>query len=39
MLSVVGIGGEGMLLDMNRLVVEYEVSHEVVEKVDWSVDD
>ena len=34
-LCVVGMGGEGILIDRDRMVFEYEVSHEVVEKVDW----
>ena len=39
MLCVVGTGGEEMILDMDKSVVECEVSHEVMEKVYWSVDD
>ena len=38
-LCVVGAGGKGMILDMDKSVVECEVSHEVMEKVYWSVDD
>ena len=32
---VEGMGDEKMLLDMDRSVVECELFHEVVEKVDW----
>lgn len=39
MLSVDGIGGEGMRRDKDISVVECEVCHEVVDKVNLSVED
>lgn len=38
-LFVVGMSGERIILDMDRTVVEYGLSQEMVEKVDWIIDD